>query len=85
MCYIDGQKNKYSEIKYMFENRVHRRTFAPAKEEAEGVQRKLYNDGFHNLSTPMIMLIKMKENEMGTACSTHGSIRNYVKMFSQKL
>jgi hypothetical protein len=52
------------------------------KEEAEGVQRRLYNDGFHNLSTPIIMLIKMKENEMGRACSMHGSLRNYVNIFN---
>jgi hypothetical protein len=61
---------------------VHRRTFGPVKEEAEEVQRKLYHDGFHNLSTPIIMLIKMKENEMGRACSMHGSIRYYVKIFN---
>jgi hypothetical protein len=63
----------------VFEDRVLRRMFGPMKEEAKGGRIKLHNDEFHNLFAPTIIkLIKIKENEMGKACGTHGGERNFV-------
>jgi hypothetical protein len=43
------------------------------KEEVIEALKKLHNKELHNLySTNIIGMIQCKEDEMGTACSTHG-------------
>jgi hypothetical protein len=55
----------------VFENRVLRRIFGPKRDEVTGCWRKLHNEELHNLySSPS--KIRIKENEMGRACSTNG-------------
>jgi hypothetical protein len=57
----------------VFENRVLRRIFRPKRDEVTGDRRKLHNEELHNLySLPnIIRMIKVKEDEMGRAYSTH--------------
>jgi hypothetical protein len=55
----------------VFENRVLRGIFGPKRDEVTGGWRKLHNEEIHNLySSPSI--IRIKEDEMGRACSTNG-------------
>jgi hypothetical protein len=64
MCYIDGQKNKYSVLREehrlrVFENRVLKRIFGPKRDEVTGEWRKLHNEEFQDLySWPSIIRIK---------------------------
>jgi hypothetical protein len=57
----------------VFENRVLRRIFGPKRKE-DGSWRKLPNDELHSLySSPNIVrVIKIKEDEVGGTCGTHG-------------
>jgi hypothetical protein len=52
---------------------VLRRIFGPEREE-DGSWRKLHNDELHSLySSPnIVMVIKIKEVEVGGTCGTHG-------------
>jgi hypothetical protein len=53
----------------VFENRVLRGVFGPKRDEVTGEWRKLHSGELHNLySSPD----KIKENEVGRACGTHG-------------
>jgi hypothetical protein len=45
---------------------VLRRIFGPKKDDIIGGRRKLHNEELQNLC-------QVKEDEMGKACSTHGS------------
>jgi hypothetical protein len=58
----------------VFENRVLRRIFEPKRNEVMGEQRKLNNGKLCNLySSPnIIRQVKIKENELGRVCGTHG-------------
>jgi hypothetical protein len=58
----------------VFENRVLKKIFGPKRDEVTGDWKKLHNEELHNLySSPnIIRMIKVKENEMGRACSTNG-------------
>jgi hypothetical protein len=52
---------------------VPRRIFGPKRDDVTGDWRKLHNEELHNLySSPNIIIIKSKEDEMGRACSTNG-------------
>jgi hypothetical protein len=59
----------------VFENRVLRRIFGPKRGEVIGGWRKLHNEELHNLysSSNIIGMIKVQEDEIGKACSTHGA------------
>jgi hypothetical protein len=58
----------------VFENRVLRRSLGPKSYEVIGGWRKLHNKEVHNLcsSPSIIIMIKVKEDEIGTACSMNG-------------
>jgi hypothetical protein len=58
----------------VFENRVLRRIFGPKRDDVMEEWRKLHSEELHNLySSPhIIRQIKVKENEVGKACGTHG-------------
>jgi hypothetical protein len=57
----------------VFENRVLRRIFGPKRDEVTGGWRKLHNEELHNLySSPGTIKIKVREGEIGRACSPHG-------------
>jgi hypothetical protein len=57
----------------VFENRVLRKTFGPKRNKVTGDWRKLHNEELHNLySSPNIIRMIVKEDEMGRACSTNG-------------
>jgi hypothetical protein len=55
-------------------NWVLRRIFVPKRDEVTGDWRKLHNEELHNLysSPSIIRMIKVKEDEIDMACSTHG-------------
>jgi hypothetical protein len=57
---------------------VLRRIFGPKRDEVTGGLRKLHNEELHNLysSRSIIRIMKVKEDEMGRACSTNGEKRN---------
>jgi hypothetical protein len=58
----------------VFVNRMSRRIFGPKRKEVAGEWRRLHNEELHLYSSRIIIsLIKIKEYEMGGACSTHGS------------
>jgi hypothetical protein len=48
--------------------------FGPKRDEVTGGRRKLHNEELHNLysSSNIIIMIQVKEDEMGRACSTSG-------------
>jgi hypothetical protein len=52
----------------VLENRVQRRIFGPKREEVAGGWKRLHNEELHN----EMLGYKMKANEMGEACHTHG-------------
>jgi hypothetical protein len=57
----------------VFENRVIRRIFGPKRDEVTREWRKLHNEGFICCTSPQILLRKkIKENEVGGTCGTHG-------------
>jgi hypothetical protein len=57
----------------VFENRVLRRLFRPTRDEATGEWRKLHTGELHNFYTPKYHEAdKIKENEVGGTCGTHG-------------
>jgi hypothetical protein len=57
----------------VFENRVLGRIFGPKRDEVKGDWRKLHYEGLHNLcSSPCMIKIIKKEDEIGGACSTNG-------------
>jgi hypothetical protein len=55
------------------ENRLLRRIFGRKRKEVSGGWRRLHNEELHNLdaSPNIIMVIIVKEDEIGGACSTH--------------
>jgi hypothetical protein len=61
----------------VFENRVLRRIFRPKRDEVTGERRKLHSEELHNLYSysNIIRQIKVKENEVGRACGTHGRVK----------
>jgi hypothetical protein len=67
----------------VFENRVLKRIFGPKRDEVTGEWRKLYSGELRNLySSPVIIRqIKIKENEVGRACGTHGRGEKCVQGF----
>jgi hypothetical protein len=58
---------------HLFENRVLRRVFGPKRDEVTGGCRKLHNNLY---SSPNIIRMIVKEDEVGRACSTNGGTRN---------
>jgi hypothetical protein len=56
------------------ENNLLRRTFGPERDEGKGGWRKLHNDELHDLyaSPNIIRIIIVKEDELGSVCSTNG-------------
>jgi hypothetical protein len=70
----------------VFENRVLRGIFGPKRDEVTGEWRKLHSGELHNLySLPdIIRQIKLKENEVGWACGTHGRAEKRVQGFGGK-
>jgi hypothetical protein len=55
----------------MTENRVLRRMFGP-NDEVKGGWRKLHNEELRNLySSPGVIRIQVKEDELGRACNTN--------------
>jgi hypothetical protein len=70
----------------VFENRVLRGMFGPKRDEVTGEWRKLHNGELHNLysSPDIIRQIKLKENEVGRTCSTHGRGEKLVQGFGGK-
>jgi hypothetical protein len=70
----------------VFENRVMRGIFGPKRDEVTGEWRKLLSGELHNLySSPDISRqIKIKENEVGRACGTHGRGEKRVLGFGGK-
>jgi hypothetical protein len=51
--------------------------FEPKKDEIIGGWRELLNEEFHNLYLSLnVISDKVKEDELGGACSTHGENRN---------
>jgi hypothetical protein len=70
----------------VFENRVLKVIFGPKRDEVTGEWRKLYNGELHNLcsSPDIIRQIKIKENEVGRSCGTHGRGENRVQGFGGK-
>jgi hypothetical protein len=67
----------------VFENRVLRRIYGPNSDEILGGWRKLHEEHLHNLySSPnIIRMNKVKEDEMGRACSTQGSKEGCIEGF----
>jgi hypothetical protein len=57
-----------------------RRKSGSKREEVAGERRRLPNEEVHNLyaSPNTIRLIKIKEDEIGRACSTHMRNANYI-------
>jgi hypothetical protein len=53
----------------VFENRVLRRIFGPKRDEVTGEWRKLHNEELRDLYPSSS---RVKEDEMGGACSTNG-------------
>jgi hypothetical protein len=55
-------------------NKVLRKIFGPRKEQATGGWRNLHNEELHNIhSSPnIIIMIKIKEDEICETCSMHG-------------
>jgi hypothetical protein len=70
----------------VFENRVLRRIFGPKRDEVTGEWRKFHNEELHNLypSPDIIMQVKVKANEVGGTCSTHGRGQKSVQGLSGK-
>jgi hypothetical protein len=57
----------------VFENRVQRGIFGLKGDEIIEGWRKLHNEQLHNLYfSPSIIRMMQSEDEMGSACSTHG-------------
>jgi hypothetical protein len=67
----------------VFENRVLRRIFGPKRDEVTREWRKLHNEELQNLySSPYIIRqVKVKANEVGGACGTHGKGEKSVQGF----
>jgi hypothetical protein len=64
----------------MFKNRVLRRIFGPKRDELMGCCRKLHIEDLHNVySSPDIRM----NNELGRACSMHGS-KECIQSFDKK-
>jgi hypothetical protein len=63
----------------VFENRMFR-IFGPRRYEVTGGWRKLHNEEFHNLYSPLSIIMtyndQVKEDEMGRACSTNEEKRS---------
>jgi hypothetical protein len=56
----------------MLETGMLRRIFGPKSDNVTGGWRKLRNEELHNLySLPDIKMVKIQEDGMGGACSTH--------------
>jgi hypothetical protein len=69
------------------ENRALRRIFGPKREEVEGDWRRLHNEEVHNLgASPNITscVDRVKQDEMGETCSTHGLEKMYIQNFGLK-
>jgi hypothetical protein len=70
----------------VFENRVLSRIFDQKEDEVIGEWRKLHSEELHDLcSSPNISWqIKIKENEVGGTCGTHGRGQESVQGFGGK-
>jgi hypothetical protein len=70
----------------VFENRVLRKVFGPKRDEVTGEWRKLRNEELHILySSPNIIRhIRIKENNVGGTCGTHGREEECVQGFDGK-
>jgi hypothetical protein len=56
----------------VLENRVLRGIFGPKRDEVTGEWRKLHTEEHHNLYSSPDIIRKVKVNEVGRACGTHG-------------
>jgi hypothetical protein len=62
----------------VFENRA-LRIFGPKRDEETGGWRKLHNEELRNLySSPSIIRIQVKKDELGRACRTNGGEEEYI-------
>jgi hypothetical protein len=70
----------------VFENRVLKRIVGPKRDEVTGEWRKLHSEELHNIysSPDIIRQVKIKENEVGGACGTHGRGEKSVQGFGGK-
>jgi hypothetical protein len=70
----------------VFENRVLKRIFGRKRDEVMGEWRKLHSEELHNLysSPDSIRQVKVKANEVGGACGTHGRGEKSVQGFGGK-
>jgi hypothetical protein len=68
----------------VFENRVVRSIFGPNRDEMAGEWRKMHNEELHNLYSSADSIRKVKANEVGGACGTHGRGERRVRSFGGK-
>jgi hypothetical protein len=64
-------------------NRVLRIIFGPKKDEVIGCWRKLHNEELHNLYSSL-SIIRMMGDEMGRACISHATEKEYIRDFDEK-
>jgi hypothetical protein len=67
----------------LFENRVLRKIFGPKRGEVTGEWKKLHNEKFYALysSLNIVLVIKIKNTEMGGACKANGREEGRVSGF----
>jgi hypothetical protein len=63
-----------------------RRIFGPKRDEVTGEWRKLHNEELRNLysSPDIIRQVKVKANEVGGTCGTHGRGEKSIQGFGGK-
>jgi len=71
----------------VFENRVLRRIYGPMREEVAGGWRQLHNEEIHYMhaSPNIVRVAKIKGNEMGRVCSTHGTFQMHATFWLKNL
>jgi hypothetical protein len=66
----------------VFESHVLRRIFGPNREEVTGGYRKLLIEDLHNLYSTKYYDQQIKKDEMGVACSVHGTDEKCIQSLS---
>jgi hypothetical protein len=70
---------------HVFENRVLRRIFVLKRDEVTGDWRKLRIEELHKLCSSSSIIIKVKEDEMGRACSRNVGEEECMQDFGGKI